>query len=34
VDQVPGIFEQFGAHNHARLEDAVAEAVKLAKEAA
>ena len=34
VDQVPGIFTQFGAHNHARLEDAVAEAVKLAKEAA
>ena len=31
VDQVPGIFSQFGAHNHARLEDAVAEAVKLAK---
>ena len=30
VDQVPGIFEQFGAHNHARLEDAVAEAVRLA----
>ena len=33
VDQVPGIFSEFGAHNHARLEDAVAEAVKLAKEA-
>jgi len=31
VDQVPGIFSQFGAHNHARLEDAVAEAVKLAQ---
>lgn len=31
VDQVPGIFSQFAAHNHARLEDAVAEAVKLAK---
>ena len=31
VDQVPGIFSQFGAHNHARLEDAVAEAVTLAK---
>lgn len=31
VDQVPGIFSQFGAHNHASLEDAVAEAVKLAK---
>jgi succinyl-CoA synthetase beta subunit len=29
VDQVPGIFAQFGAHNHARLEDAVAEAVRL-----
>ena len=29
VDQVPGIFAQFGAHNHACLEDAVAEAVKL-----
>jgi len=29
VDQVPGIFVQFGAHNHARLEDAVAEAVRL-----
>jgi succinyl-CoA synthetase beta subunit len=31
VDQVPGIFSQFGAYNHACLEDAVAEAVKLAK---
>ena len=31
VDQVPGIFSEFGAHNHARLEDAVAEAVKLAE---
>lgn len=30
VDQVAGIFAQFGAHNHARLEDAVAEAVRLA----
>ena len=30
VAQVPGIFAQFGAHNHARLEDAVAEAVRLA----
>jgi succinyl-CoA synthetase beta subunit len=30
VDQVPGIFAQFGAHNHARLEDAVAEAVRIA----
>ena len=34
VDQVPGIFAEFGAHNHARLEEAVAEAEKLAKEAA
>jgi succinyl-CoA synthetase beta subunit len=34
VDQVPGIFAQFGAHNHARLEDAVAEAVRLAGGAA
>jgi succinyl-CoA synthetase beta subunit len=30
VDQVPGIFSEFGAHNHTRLEDAVAEAVSLA----
>lgn len=30
VDQVPGIFAQFGAHNHVRLEDAVLEAVRLA----
>jgi succinyl-CoA synthetase beta subunit len=30
VDQVPGIFETFGAHNHGRLEDAVSEAVRLA----
>ncbi len=30
VDQVPAIFETFGAHNHARLEDAVSEAVRLA----
>ena len=30
VDQVAGIFAQFGAHNHSRLEDAVAEAVRLA----
>ena len=30
VDQVPEIFAQFGAHNHLRLEDAVAEAVRLA----
>ncbi|MGZ5094116.1 MAG: ATP-grasp domain-containing protein [Burkholderiales bacterium] len=34
VDQVPGIFEQFGAHNHARLEEAVSEAVRLAEKAA
>ena len=34
VDQVPGIFETFGAHNHARLEDAVAEAVRIAGRAA
>ena len=34
VDQVPGIFETIGAHNHARLEDAVAEAVRLAGRAA
>lgn len=34
VDQVPGIFAQFGAHNHARLEEAVAEAVALARNAA
>lgn len=31
VDQVPAIFNEFGAHNHARLEDAVAEAVALAR---
>jgi succinyl-CoA synthetase beta subunit len=30
VDQVPGIFAQFGAHNHASLEDAAVEAVRLA----
>ena len=30
VDQVAGIFAYFGAHNHSRLEDAVAEAVRLA----
>ena len=30
VDQVPGIFAEFGAHNHATLETAVQEAVKLA----
>jgi succinyl-CoA synthetase beta subunit len=34
VDQVAGIFDQFGAHNHARLEDAVSEAVRLAGRAA
>jgi succinyl-CoA synthetase beta subunit len=33
VDQVPGILAEFGAHNHARLEDAVAEAVRLARAA-
>ena len=32
VEQVPGIFSEFGAHNHTRLEDAVAEAVKLAEQ--
>ena len=30
VDQVPGIFAQFGAHNHANLEEAVTECVRLA----
>ncbi len=30
VDQVPGIFAGFGAHNHANMETAVEEAVKLA----
>ena len=34
VDQVPGIFAGFGAHNHLRLEDAVSEAVRLAARAA
>ena len=34
VDQVPGIFAEFGAHNHARLEDAVAESIQLAGAAA
>jgi succinyl-CoA synthetase beta subunit len=33
VDQVPGILATFGAHNHARLEDAVSEAVRLARAA-
>jgi succinyl-CoA synthetase beta subunit len=31
VDQVPAIFDTFGAKNHANLESAVKEAVKLAK---
>jgi succinyl-CoA synthetase beta subunit len=34
VDQVPAILETFGAHNHLLLEDAVAEAVQLARSAA
>ncbi len=33
IDQVPGIFAQFGAHNHASLEEAAAAAVQLAAEA-
>jgi succinyl-CoA synthetase beta subunit len=33
VDQVPGIFDTFGAKNHASLEDAVKQAIKLAKRA-
>jgi succinyl-CoA synthetase beta subunit len=33
VDQVPAILAQFGARNHATLEEAVAEAVSLAREA-
>ncbi len=33
VDQVPAILAEFGAHNHARLEDAVAEALRLARAA-
>jgi succinyl-CoA synthetase beta subunit len=33
VDQVPDILSSFGAHNHARLEDAVTEAVQLARAA-
>lgn len=33
VDEVPGIFATFGAHNHTRLEDAVREAIKLARAA-
>ena len=33
VDEVPAIFDTFGAHNHATLETAVKEAVKLAKQA-
>ena len=34
VDQVDGILADFGARNHPSLESAVAEAVKLAREAA
>ena len=34
VDQVPGILGEFGARNHLRLEDAVAEALQRAREAA
>jgi succinyl-CoA synthetase beta subunit len=34
VDQVPAIFDQFGVHNHRWLEDAVSEAVRLARGAA
>jgi succinyl-CoA synthetase beta subunit len=34
VDQVPAILAEFGAHNHARLEDAVTEAIHLAAKAA
>jgi succinyl-CoA synthetase beta subunit len=34
VDQVPAILAEFGAHNHARLEDAVTEAIQLAAKAA
>jgi succinyl-CoA synthetase beta subunit len=30
IDQVPGIFAEFGAHNHASIEEAAAEAVRLA----
>jgi len=33
VDQVPAIFDTFGAKNHACLEDAIKEAVKLARAA-
>jgi succinyl-CoA synthetase beta subunit len=33
VDQVPAILADFGAHNHARLEDAVSEAVRIARAA-
>ncbi|MPZ47210.1 MAG: hypothetical protein GEV05_28385 [Betaproteobacteria bacterium] len=33
VDQVPAILDEFGAHNHATLEEAVAEAVRLARSA-
>jgi succinyl-CoA synthetase beta subunit len=34
VDQVPAILAECSAHNHDRLEDAVAEAVRLARSAA
>ena len=30
IDQVPAIFAEFGAFNHASLEEAAAEAVRLA----
>jgi succinyl-CoA synthetase beta subunit len=30
IDQVPGIFAQFGVHNHASIEEAAIEAVRLA----
>ena len=33
IDEVPGIFETFGATNHASLEAAVKEAIKLARAA-
>jgi succinyl-CoA synthetase beta subunit len=32
ADQVPEIVAQFGGHNHTRLEDAVAEAVRIARD--
>ena len=34
VDQVPAILAEFGARNHDRLEDAVAESIRLATTAA